>query len=105
MKTTTLVIDLDGVICEEKPTFERSLALPVPGAVSTLKALKNTYGYKIIIYTARSWSEYEMTKAWLCKEEVPHDLLVMGKPVGDYWIDDRAIKFTSWKEVMENFLE
>jgi hypothetical protein len=100
-----LIVDLDGVICEEKPTFERSLALPLTGAPGALRGLQRK-GYTIIIYTARSWSEYEMTKAWLEKWSIPHDQLIMGKPVGDMWIDDRAMEFKgSWEEVWTRLVD
>lgn len=98
MKTISLIVDLDGVICEEKPTFERALALPLTGVTGALRGLHKK-GYIIIIYTGRGWAEYEMTKAWLEKWKIPHDQLIMGKPIGDYWIDDRAIEFESWEQV------
>lgn len=99
-----IVIDLDGVICEERSTFERSLALPISGAGGALRGLR-TNGHKIIIYTARGWSEYEMTRDWLNKWNIPYDQLIMGKPVGDVWIDDRAIEFKNWPETWEKIQE
>jgi hydroxymethylpyrimidine pyrophosphatase-like HAD family hydrolase len=93
-----LIIDLDGTLCEEKPTFERSLAKPIPLAIQALRRLK-IWGHHITIYTARGWMEYDMTKSWLDNYDIPYDNLICGKPVGDLWIDDRAIKFTDWREV------
>jgi uncharacterized HAD superfamily protein len=96
-----VIIDIDGTICEEGPTFERSLAKPKRNAVGALHLLKWA-GYHITLYTARSWSEYAMTEEWLKRHAIPYDLLICGKPVYDLWIDDRAMKFTSWAEVWEN---
>ncbi|HEC64010.1 MAG TPA: hypothetical protein ENI23_01810 [bacterium] len=93
-----IVIDIDGTICEEKPTFERVLAKPLNGAISSIKTLKDQ-GHFIILYTARGWAEYEMTYLWLTNRGIPFDVLLMGKPIYDVWIDDRAIKFTSWKDI------
>ncbi len=94
-----IVIDLDGTICSEEKQFSRSLARPIEGAVESLKKLKSS-GYHVIIYTARSWAEYEMTKDWLDKYKVPYDQLILGKPQGDFWVDDRAISFKDWDDVL-----
>lgn len=93
-----LLIDLDGVICEELGTFERCMAKPLPNAVDTLKKLKWA-GHHITIYTGRGWSEYAMTLTWLKKYDIPCDLLLCGKPLYDLWIDDRALKFINWDEI------
>ena len=91
---------MDGVICTEEKTFSRSLAVPLPGAVESLLDFKRL-GHTIVIFTARSWNEYEMTEDWLNKYAVPFDRLICGKPIGDLVIDDRAIAFTNWKEVKD----
>lgn len=93
-----IAIDLDGTIGEEKRTFERALAKPLPGALDCLARLK-AEGHRIIIYTARSWSEYELTKHWLETHNAAHDELIMGKPVVDMFIDDRAVRFTTWNDI------
>tara|TARA_Y100000310_G_scaffold292112_1_gene320601 strand:+ start:592 stop:897 length:306 start_codon:yes stop_codon:yes gene_type:complete len=94
-----LIIDLDGTICTEEKTFSRTLAKPIRGAKEALCKLRDAE-HTIIIYSARSWNEYEMTEDWLRRHKIPFDQLVMGKPVGDYWIDDRAIKFERWENVL-----
>lgn len=93
-----LIVDLDGTICTEEKQFSRSLAKPIEGAIETLTKLKEQ-GFIIIIYSARTWAEYEMTFEWLTSYEIPFDQLILGKPQGDYWIDDRAIEFTNWINV------
>ena len=94
-----LIIDLDGTICSEEKTYSRTLAKPKLKAVSSLKALKKKK-YTLIIYSARSWNEYEMTINWLNGHEIPYDQVMLGKPIGDYWIDDRSLRFTTWKEIL-----
>jgi hypothetical protein len=98
-----LVIDLDGTICSEEKQFSRAIAIPIEGAIDTLRLLK-TMGHTIIIYSARTWAEYEMTVDWLGRHSVCYDQLVLGKPQGDYWIDDRALQFTNWKTILEKVL-
>ena len=95
-----IIIDLDGTICTEEKTFSRPLAKVNKDAVKVLKKLKRDK-HTIIIYTARTWNEYEMTHQWLTKHNIPFDQLYMGKPIGDYWIDDRAIKYTNWNNVIK----
>jgi uncharacterized HAD superfamily protein len=93
-----IVVDLDGTICEEMPTFEKALAKPKKRAIRYLNSLSKK-GHFIIIYTARGWAEYNMTYSWLNEHSIPFDVLMMGKPIYDIWIDDRAIKFTSWDNI------
>ena len=95
-----LIIDIDGTICDEKRQFSRSLAKPLPNAVESLKLLKKK-GHILILYSARTWAEYEMTFSWLRENDIPFDQLILGKPEGDFWIDDRAINFSNWTEVLE----
>ena len=95
-----IIIDLDGTICTEEKSNSRSMAKINKDAITSLKQLKKRK-FTVIIYTARPWTQYEMTLDWLKKNNVPFDQLYMGKPIGDYWIDDRAIKFTNWKNVVK----
>ena len=94
-----VIIDLDGTICSEEKQFSRALAKLKNGAIESLEKLREK-GYKIIIYSARTWAEYEMTENWLKENKVPYDQIILGKPQGDYWIDDRAIRFRSWEQVI-----
>jgi hypothetical protein len=86
----TYVFDLDGTICEEKRTFERCLAKPNTNVIKIINELFLNNN-AIIIYTARGWSEFEMTKRWLEDNNVKYNLLMCGKIIYDHWIDDRAI--------------
>ena len=45
-----------------------------------------------------------MTHQWLTKHNIPFDQLYMGKPIGDYWIDDRAIKYNNWETILKEIL-
>ncbi|HET6990596.1 MAG TPA: HAD hydrolase family protein [Bacteroidia bacterium] len=99
-----LIIDLDGTICSEEKTYSRALARPLEKAVEKVNALY-AEGHTIIIYSARTWMEYEMTAAWLKEHDIKHHQLIMGKPIGDAWIDDRAISFDTWDNVSEKIDE
>jgi histidinol phosphatase-like enzyme len=99
-----IIIDLDGTICSEERTYSRCLAKPKANAVESVNELYDA-GHTIIIYSARTWVEYEMTVNWLSENGVKYHQLMMGKPVGDYWIDDRAINFhDNWDEIRSKLL-
>lgn len=55
-----IIIDMDGTICTEMRQFSRCLAKPKADAVKTINELYEA-GHTIIIYSARTWVEYEMT--------------------------------------------
>lgn len=96
-----IIIDMDGTICSEERMYSRCLAKPKEGAVNAVNSLHDA-GNTIIIYSARTWVEYEMTVDWLSRYGVKYHQLFMGKPVGDVWIDDRAIQFEdNWNEIIE----
>lgn len=85
--------------------FSRCLAKPKDGAIETINKLYDA-GNIIIIYSSRTWVEYEMTVDWLQKNGVRYHQLFMGKPVGDVWIDDRAITCKdNWQEIQDRLLK
>ncbi len=100
-----IIIDLDGTICREMRQFSRCLAEPWLDAVETVNKLYEA-GHTIIIYSARTWAEYEMTTDWLKRYGVKYHQLFMGKPVGDVWIDDRAITAkNNWGAIADKLLK
>ena len=107
-----IAIDLDGTICEtKKPGQSYEDVEPLPGAIEALQKLK-TEGFEIIIHTARNMATHKSNVAkitavqgpiitkWLEKYNCPYDELSLGKPHVDFFIDDKAIQFTNWKDVM-----
>jgi uncharacterized HAD superfamily protein len=96
-----IIIDLDGTVCSEERTFERALACPHEGAMEAVNRLFDA-GHTVIIYSARGWGEYRMTKDWLDRHGFKYHSLVLGKPVGDVWIDDRAIRFKTWPQTLQD---
>lgn len=100
-----IIIDLDGTICTEMRMFSRALAEPNKGAVENVNKLYEQ-GHTIIIYTARTWMEFEMTTDWLRKNGINYHQLMMGKPIGDLWIDDRAVRFNdNWDEIVAEHID
>jgi uncharacterized HAD superfamily protein len=87
----TIVIDMDGTICEECNTFDKYYAKPLLGVIENINKLYEE-GNIIIIHTARAWPMFKMTKEWLDKHNVHYHSLICGKPQADYIIDDRSYR-------------
>ncbi len=103
--------DIDGTIAELRNKGEfYSEVKPKEGAVETLKKL-NEEGHYIILYTARNMETFSgnlgkinavqgpILYEWLEKYEIPYDEIYFGKPNADVYIDDKAVKFESWKNL------
>ena len=93
-----IALDMDGVVCSEEKQFSRSLAIPLEGARDGIAKLRAA-GHKVILHSARTWAELEMTEDWLERHEIEVDAIQLGKIAVDVHIDDRAIRFTSWNEL------
>lgn len=108
-----IVIDLDGTICELKKTNESyTEVLPKSGVVDALNKFLDR-GDTITIFTARHMKTCnndiqlvkqrieQVTKDWLKRHQIPYHHLIFGKPYGDVYIDDLAIQFTNWDDIMQ----
>ena len=95
IKTKVIMIDIDGTICTEERAFERPLAKPLVGSVEAVIIFKKN-GHTVIFNTARGWEQYKITKKWLDDNGFLYDQIIMGKPIVDIFIDDRACEFTGW---------
>jgi len=100
------VFDIDGTICT--PTDSNyEAATPL---VDRIKKVNQIYedGHTVIFQTARGMGRsknsaayantafYEFTKNQLDSWGVKYHALFLGKPAGDYYIDDKGIKDTNF---------
>lgn len=112
-----IVVDLDGTICPIKEKGESYADLiPHPGAKEKLKELRAS-GHYIIIQTARNMATCEsnigrvlknigkITLDWLHTHEIEYDEIFFGKPNGELYLDDRAMRFVNWESVTEPVLK
>jgi capsule biosynthesis phosphatase len=98
------VFDIDGTICSHassKTTYKE--ATPIESRIRRINELSSR-GHRIILYTARGMRTfkndgkkahdkyYELTREQLHEWGVDYDTLIMGKPSGDIYIDDKGIK-------------
>lgn len=93
-----LAIDLDGTVCTINSDY--SQCEPLPGSLDALKTLQ-ARGFSIYLHTGRHINNARVTQAWLDRFEVPHDLVVFGKPPARIYLDDRGMRFTNWDDVLE----
>ncbi len=106
-----ICIDIDGTICRlREPGEQYADVQPLPGAAEKMLALKAA-GHYLILLTARhmatTGSNVGLVIArqgktlfdWLARHGIPYDELWFGKPHADVYLDDNAVRFTSWDEV------
>jgi uncharacterized HAD superfamily protein len=83
-------VDLDGTLTIEEVHWENYLkAKPDAEAISKINKLYMDDN-KIIIHTARPYSDWKVTVQWLRENFVCYHCLVMGKLRADYYVDNSA---------------
>ena len=109
--TKQLAIDFDGVIHKSSKSFHDGTIYddPVDGVEEALKRLSKDY--ILIIYTCKANPErplvngktgIELIWEWLKKygfDEYIEDITYT-KPNAKYYIDDKAVRFTNWNQVI-----
>lgn len=106
-KTTSLIVDIDGTLCDLKTTDQSySEVAPKQQVIDQLRRYQEA-GFHIVLFTSRQMRTYQgnlgkinkytapVTADWLAKYDVPYDEIMFGKPWaghGGYYIDDRAFR-------------
>lgn len=97
----TYVFDIDGTICT-KTDGDYSLAMPIQARIDKVNQLHEA-GHNIIFQTARGMGRsdnspdyahtafFELTRQQLFSWGVKFHSLFLGKPAGDFYIDDKGI--------------
>ena len=96
------VFDIDGTICSEEKSQERVFAKPRQKIINLINQLFDKK-HLIILYSARGWDQYRITEDWLKINNVKYTSLILGKPVYDYWIDDRCINIKDIDKFINEF--
>ena len=96
------VVDIDGTICSQSGTDYES-AEPIVERIDKLNKLYDS-GNEVIYFTARGMGRhdgnihkaykqfYEFTRSQLESWGVKYTDLILGKPAGDIYIDDKGRK-------------
>lgn len=103
----TLVVDIDGTLCDIKLASESYRDLvPRPAMLERLREYQ-AKGYRVLLFTSRNMKTYgsnlgkinkhtaPVLLEWLAKWEVPYDEILFGKPwprTNGFYIDDRAVR-------------
>jgi hypothetical protein len=103
LKGKTICLDFDGVIHSYRRGWTGFVPEdpPEPGAREFVQTLMNREA-KVVVCSARCGVEKgcEATVAWLEKHGFPPVKVSHGKPIADYYVDDRAVKYDGdWGEV------
>lgn len=96
------IIDIDGTICKSVSDGNYEDAEPIQSHIDKINKLYDE-GHQIIYLTARGMGRYgdnaslakrmfyELTKDQLNRWGCKHHKLMLGKPSGDCYIDDKGI--------------
>ena len=87
------IIDIDGVICEESKPYKD--CEPELKVINKINQLYNN-GSRIVLFTSRWKKDRSITLKWLRKHKVKFHKLILGKPSGDYYIDDKNLSLRSF---------
>lgn len=87
----TIVCDLDGVLAEITRYDRYHLAKACASNIAVLRGLVDQ-GHTVVLHTSRLEVDREVTEQWLRHNEVPYSALFMEKPLGDVYIDDKAVR-------------
>lgn len=93
-------VDFDNVIARSIWP-KAGIGEAMPGVKKSLTTLVKK-GYKIVIWTARPWSDYENIERWCKDRDLPVRRIICGKPLVRWLVDDRNVAFDpkkkdSWK--------
>jgi uncharacterized HAD superfamily protein len=94
----TIVIDIDGVIAVPRKDNLHWNCSEVVEAASSTRSLREK-GNKLIFWTSRPEEDRQITVDWLYVMGFGYDELHMAKPKGDFYIDDKALRFESWDKL------
>ncbi len=94
----TYIIDIDGVISkklswsiEDSYLRMREMLMDIKPDKKVIKRVNFLYenGHTIILHTSRLWRDYDATVEWLDIHGVKYHTLIMAKPLGDVYVDDK----------------
>lgn len=103
LQRKTLVVDIDGTICEDDSSKSYASRLPISSVVNSLVDAHLNGAY-IILFTSRNVNTYKgniglinkytapQVLDWLNLHDIPYDEIYFGKPWGDNltFVDDKA---------------
>lgn len=99
-KLPIIAIDFDGVIHDHKnPVPGRKMGPPMEGAKEGITRLRKTH--RIVIWTVwgGTLNGRQTIADWMEYYKIPFDSITNEKPSAVAYVDDKAVRFISWKEL------
>lgn len=105
-----IVVDIDDTICTNVRKLPYDQCVPAENVIKDLNYLHDELGYTIVLYTARGMvscngdlkriieKNRDTLLEWLKKYDVHYDEIVFGKPIGDLYIDDKALDVRDFRK-------
>lgn len=93
------LIDIDGTVLTQQKPGEYEKAVPLEGAIEAVNALYDA-GHQVVFYTSRNFKHLQQTYESLRGFGFRFHHVSFGKPHGDIIVDDRALGFRTWTEMV-----
>jgi hypothetical protein len=96
------IVDIDGTICDRPEGTDYDSSVPMHDRIAKINHLYDK-GHQIVYFTARGMGRYndaatvaearfyELTEKQLASWGCKYHKLILGKPSGDFYIDDKGI--------------
>ena len=99
----TIAVDFDGVIHAYTKGWRGGIIYddPVPGAREAIAKLRER-GLAVVVHTACTRDPNQVMQ-WLLEHGIHVDAVSVLKPPAIAYIDDRAIRFTNWRDILNYF--
>ena len=101
----TVAVDFDGVCHDQMPDPGKKMGRPMPMCKQVMEDMKLN-GFQIIIYSARvqEWKDKKHISDWMDYFGIPYDSIAITKPKADIYLDDHAVRFTSWAQFLKDIV-
>lgn len=97
-KLSHIGVDWDNTIFNTSGYPDYTPTTIIEGAKEGLEEIVKM-GYKVVVFTARAWSDLYLIKHLIKEYDLPVDQIICGKPLFHCLIDDRNVEFKGdWKE-------
>lgn len=100
-----LAVDFDGVIHDKANPIEgKRMGAPIQGAKEAMEQLHKRYTLVIHTVMATSTGGTQAAEDWMKYYQIPFDEVTSTKPNAKYYLDDKAVKFISWPQALQEIM-